>query len=166
MWPAMHNIVAQWIPPNERSKFLTCIMGSSIGVGVFYPLFGYVIALTSWEWIFHIISIIGIIWFICWQYFVYDSPNQHPNIDRKEKDFILKSLDGTYTHQQKVIIIWLRNYCYFLHAFKNRADKNSMEINFYINTSLDEYFGAIRKYVVNNDIDGTTANIFQTSYRF
>jgi hypothetical protein len=26
-WPAMHNLAANWIPPNERSKFVTAYMG-------------------------------------------------------------------------------------------------------------------------------------------
>lgn len=26
-WPAMHNMTAKWIPPNERSKFVTAYLG-------------------------------------------------------------------------------------------------------------------------------------------
>lgn len=30
-WPAMHNMTALWIPKNERSKFVTAYLGSSVG---------------------------------------------------------------------------------------------------------------------------------------
>lgn len=91
-WPAMHNIISDWIPPNERSKFVSAYMGASVGLAVFYPIFGFIISISSWEWIFHFCTISSIVWFICWQYLVYDSPSQHPRIDPDELHFITESI--------------------------------------------------------------------------
>lgn len=98
----MHNMTAQWIPPHERSKFVTAYLGSSVGIAVLYPIFGAVISLSSWEWVFHLCSILGGIWYIGWLYFVFDSPEKHPRIDSEEKEYILKSLAGSFQNRKKV----------------------------------------------------------------
>ncbi|XP_055629217.1 sialin [Toxorhynchites rutilus septentrionalis] len=94
-WPAMHHMAGQWIPPNERSKFVTAYLGSSVGVALNFPLFGYIISWTSWEYVFHFCGIIGTIWYIAWIYMVYDSPAEHPRIHPKERDYIESSLGIT-----------------------------------------------------------------------
>ncbi|XP_021707463.1 sialin [Aedes aegypti] len=94
-WPAMHHMAGQWIPPNERSKFVTAYLGSSVGVALFFPLFGYIISWTSWEYVFHFCGIFGTVWYVAWLYFVYDSPAEHPRIHPKEREYIESSLGIT-----------------------------------------------------------------------
>jgi sugar phosphate permease len=107
-WPAMHNLIGIWIPGNERSRFVSAYLGSSIGVAIAYPLFGYVIKMLSWEWVFHISFIVGTIWFALWQYHVYDSPEKHPRIHPAEKNYILQVLGSSVLRGkgQKVKIPW------------------------------------------------------------
>lgn len=108
MWPSAHNLVGKWIPSNERSRFVSAYLGSSIGVAIFYPLFGYIIKISSWEWVFHFSFIVGTIWFVLWQYFVFDSPEHHPRIDPSEKGYILEVLGSTVVRntEEKVDIPW------------------------------------------------------------
>lgn len=98
----MHNLTAQWIPPNERSKFISAYVGGAVGVGAFFPIFGYVISHFTWEFGFHVCAFVGFIWYSAWLYFVYDSPAKHPRIDKEERRFIEKSLAGTYQNNRKV----------------------------------------------------------------
>ncbi|ETN57893.1 sodium-dependent phosphate transporter [Anopheles darlingi] len=91
-WPAMHHMAGQWIPPNERSKFVTAYLGSSIGVALNFPLFGFIIAHTSWEYVYHFCGIFGTVWYVAWLYLVYDSPSEHPRIHPAERKFIESSL--------------------------------------------------------------------------
>lgn len=84
----MHHMVGQWIPPNRRSRFFTSYMGNSIGIAVGLPIFGYVTAWLSWEWIFHFLAIAGVIWYIAWYFLIFDTPAQHPRIDIEEKEYI------------------------------------------------------------------------------
>lgn len=118
----MHHLTAQWIPPNERSKFVTAYLGSSVGVAVCFPLFGYIISWSSWEWVFHVCSIIGILWYIGWQYFVFDSPAQHPRIHPKEREYIEHSLGNSInktpqkTPWKQILTsraVWLNNIAQF-----------------------------------------------------
>lgn len=101
-WPSMHNMTGQWIPPNERSKFVTAYMGCSIGIAIFYPLFGYIIEWLSWEWIFYSSGIIGSVWYIFWVLFVFDSPAQHPRITNEEREYIEGSLKGVVEQQKSL----------------------------------------------------------------
>lgn len=48
-WPAMYAIVAHWIPPNERSRFMSSFQGFSIGIGLTYPLCGFIIKHFGWR---------------------------------------------------------------------------------------------------------------------
>lgn len=76
---------------------------------MFYPFFGYIIKISSWEWVFHTTFIIGTIWFILWQYFVFDSPEEHPRIHPSEKSYILKVLGSSVisSGEEKPPIPWI-----------------------------------------------------------
>jgi len=91
----MHVLTAKWIPPNERSKFVSAYLGSSVGVALFYPIFGYIIDWTRWEWVYYVCGVVGTLWFIAWQFLVYDSPAQHPRIADSERKYIEKSLGAS-----------------------------------------------------------------------
>lgn len=121
----MHQMVGKWIPANERSRFVTAYLGSSIGTAIFFPLFGYIIKISSWEWVFHTTFFIGTIWFILWQYLVFDSPEEHPRIHPAEKGYILKVLGSSVVRSSeekppipwipmlKSKVLWLATICQF-----------------------------------------------------
>lgn len=92
IWPAMHDMTAKWIPPNERSKFVSSYLGSSVGVAITYPMCALVITWFNWQAAFYVTSILGIIWFVFWHFLVFDSPSQHPRISSTEKRYIIENL--------------------------------------------------------------------------
>ncbi|XP_065360993.1 sialin-like [Calliphora vicina] len=94
-WPAMHVLIAKWIPPDERSKFVTAYFGSSIGVAFSYPLFAYIMHYMSWKWVYLICGILGTIWWLLWLVLVYDSPAQHPRISNSELRYIETALGSS-----------------------------------------------------------------------
>ncbi|XP_072398715.1 vesicular glutamate transporter 1-like isoform X3 [Diabrotica undecimpunctata] len=91
-WPSMHNLVSNWIPPNNRSKFISAYMGSSFGIAITYPLCGLIIERWGWEAAFYICGVIGTIWSLAWWLLVYDSPSEHPRITPEEKKYIITSI--------------------------------------------------------------------------
>ncbi|KAJ9584073.1 hypothetical protein L9F63_021590, partial [Diploptera punctata] len=91
-WPSLHTLVGLWIPPNERSRFITSYMGSSVGAVIIYPVCGLIINWFSWQMAFYFTSTVGIIWFISWWIWVYDSPDEHPRISAEEYSYIKDSL--------------------------------------------------------------------------
>lgn len=98
----MHDITSRWIPPNERSRFMSAYMGGSIGIALCYPIFGFIISISSWEWIFHFCTVITVVWFIVWQYCVYDSPDQHPRIEPSELNYITNALGNSSQKDKNV----------------------------------------------------------------
>lgn len=91
-YPAMHAMLAKWIPPLERSKFAALVYaGSNFGTVISLPVSGWLCSLEymhGWPLAFYIFGVLGIIWFMLWLYLVYDAPSTHPRISREERAFI------------------------------------------------------------------------------
>ena len=45
----------------------------------------------SWPSVFYFTGCLGLLWSILWFYFCFDSPEKHPTISEREKNFILAS---------------------------------------------------------------------------
>ncbi|CAH1999139.1 unnamed protein product [Acanthoscelides obtectus] len=104
-WPAMHNLTASWIPPNERSKFVTSYLGSSVGVAITYPICGFVIDRWGWEVVFYSSGFTGTVWFAAWWLLIYDNPHEHPRITHNEREYIVNSL-GQSVAKDKAPVPW------------------------------------------------------------
>ena len=52
------------------------------------PACGYLCEFVNWESAFYVFGAIGIAWFLVWAALVYDSPDTHPRISQKEKEFL------------------------------------------------------------------------------
>uniref|UniRef100_A0A1B0DG88 Major facilitator superfamily (MFS) profile domain-containing protein n=1 Tax=Phlebotomus papatasi TaxID=29031 RepID=A0A1B0DG88_PHLPP len=95
-FPAMHAMLAKWIPPLERSKFAAVVYaGANFGTIISLPLSGWLCSLDfldGWPLAFYLFGALGVVWFIFWMYLVYNSPSQHPRISPQEKHYIQRSL--------------------------------------------------------------------------
>ncbi|XP_074106260.1 major facilitator superfamily transporter 10 [Cotesia typhae] len=91
-FPAMHSMLAHWVPPLERSKFAALVYaGSNFGTVISLPLSGYLCSLEfwgGWPLAFYLFGTLGIMWYIFWIFFVYNTPVEHPRIDYQEKLYI------------------------------------------------------------------------------
>ncbi|XP_026826016.1 putative inorganic phosphate cotransporter isoform X2 [Ooceraea biroi] len=96
-WPAIQPMTARWIPPTERSKFVSNMMASSLGAAITMPICGFLIASLGWESVFYVTGVIGIIWSVAWFLLVFDSPSQHPRISVEERRYIEDSIGATAT---------------------------------------------------------------------
>jgi ACS family sodium-dependent inorganic phosphate cotransporter-like MFS transporter 5 len=62
---------------------------------------------TSWEWVFHFCFVAGTIWFVLWQYNVYNTPEEHPRIHPSERGYILQILGSSVIRNDtKRVIPW------------------------------------------------------------
>ncbi|XP_025989174.1 putative inorganic phosphate cotransporter isoform X3 [Solenopsis invicta] len=104
-WPAIQPMTARWIPPTERSKFVSHMMASSLGAAITMLMCGFLIASLGWESVFYVTGVIGIIWSVAWFLLVFDSPSQHPRISAEERHFI-ESAIGTTTTAKPLPIPW------------------------------------------------------------
>lgn len=94
-FPSLHAITAKWIPPNERSHFITTYLASALSVALVYPLFGWVASVSRWENVFYISGTMTVVWYAFWYFLMYDTPADHPRISDEERAFIEDALNGT-----------------------------------------------------------------------
>lgn len=106
-WPAMHPMAAHWIPPMERSKFISNMMASSLGAAITLPFCGYLIATLGWESVFYVTGAVGLVWSITWFFVVYDTPSAHPRITPEERQYIEESIgSGTTKSKTALAVPW------------------------------------------------------------
>lgn len=95
-FPAMHAMLARWVPPLERSKFAALVYaGANFGTVISLPLSGYLCDLEymgGWPLAFYIFGVLGLVWFVFWLWLVYDTPATHPRISRTERAFIERAV--------------------------------------------------------------------------
>jgi len=87
-WPAILPLAANWIPPNERSKFMSNMMASTLGAAITLPVCGILISAWGWESAFYITGLVGLSWSILWFNLVFETPADHPRITEYEKHYI------------------------------------------------------------------------------
>ncbi|XP_043785002.1 sialin-like isoform X3 [Apis laboriosa] len=104
-WPAMYAIVGHWIPPVERSRFMSSFQGFSFGIGLTYPLCGFIIAHFGWRAVFYTTGSIGMIWCFFWYFFAFDTPASHPRISQQELRYIQGSV-GNQVRDESMPVPW------------------------------------------------------------
>nr|XP_023012618.1 sialin [Leptinotarsa decemlineata] len=105
-WPAMYALVGHWIPVPERSRFMSSFQGFSIGIGITYPLCGFLIAHLGWRSVFYTTGSIGVLWCIIWYLLAFDSPETHPRISLREQQYIKENTVNTYENSRQQAVPW------------------------------------------------------------
>lgn len=105
-WPAMYAIVSYWIPTKERSRFMSSFQGFSVGIGLTYPLCGFIIKQFSWHYVFYTSGSIGILWCLIWWLLAFNSPDKHPRISCQEYEYIQRNIDGDIRASQGMHVPW------------------------------------------------------------
>lgn len=105
-WPAMYAIVGHWIPPVERSRFMSSFQGFSVGIGITYPLCGFIIAHFGWRVVFYTTGSIGTIWCLFWYFFAFDTPAAHPRISQQELRYIQGSVSNQVHANESMPVPW------------------------------------------------------------
>ncbi|KAH8338974.1 hypothetical protein KR059_007657, partial [Drosophila kikkawai] len=107
-WPAMYAIVGYWIPLTERSRFMSSFQGFSIGIGLTYPLCGFILSEFGWPYIFYTTGTLGIGWCLLWYFLAYNTPREHPRITKKELNYIELNVSNEVKKFNRVKVPWLQ----------------------------------------------------------
>lgn len=106
IYPALQCLIARWAPPAEKGKFVSALMGNTLGTCLTWVLVGMITAALGWDWGFHFLTVqIGVYCLVFW-FVVADSPDQHKWITEEEKDFIKKSQAKTVSKAKVVPPYW------------------------------------------------------------
>lgn len=105
-WPAMYALVGYWIPPAERSRFMSSFQGFSIGIGLTYPLCGFIIKHFGWRLVFYTTGTIGMMWCIMWYFLAFNTPAEHPRITIAEREYIEMNVSHEVRDGQGMKVPW------------------------------------------------------------
>lgn len=95
-----------WIPPVERSRFMSSFQGFSIGIGLTYPLCGFIIAHFGWRPVFYTTGTIGVLWCIMWWFLAFNTPSEHPRISPEELEYIELNVSSEIKEHQGMKVPW------------------------------------------------------------
>ncbi|XP_066993793.2 vesicular glutamate transporter 3 [Anabrus simplex] len=105
-WPAMYAVVGHWIPAIERSRFMSSFQGFSFGIGLTYPLCGFLIAHFGWRVVFYVTGSLGVLWCLMWLLLAFDTPALHPRITTTERNYIENSVGNTVVGDKGLPVPW------------------------------------------------------------
>jgi ACS family hexuronate transporter-like MFS transporter len=89
-WPGATKSNAEWFPTKERALAQGIFnSGAAIGGIISIPLIAYMTVYFSWQMIFVVIGLIGLLWLIPWLILVKAPPKSHPWITKEEREYIL-----------------------------------------------------------------------------
>lgn len=110
-WPSTPPLASKWIPPSDTSTFMSHMTASSLGVAITLPICGYLIKYLQWPSVFYATGAVALTWTAAWFYFMYDSPEQHPRISRKEKEKLKIKVKCVQNSPEKNKIPWKQIFC-------------------------------------------------------
>lgn len=89
-WPGAAKGNAEWFPTKERA-FAQGIFNSGAAIGgiIAFPTIGLLSVYLSWEYIFIVVGLLGLLWLIPWWVLVKSPPSKHPWITDEEREYIL-----------------------------------------------------------------------------
>lgn len=98
-WPGAARSNASWFPSKERALAQGIFnSGAAIGGIISIPLIAYLTVFFSWQMVFVVIGLAGLLWLIPWVILVKAPPTSHPWITDEEREYILKGQRNTDTN--------------------------------------------------------------------
>lgn len=89
-WPGAAKGNAEWFPTKERA-FAQGLFNSGAAIGgiISIPLIAFLAIHFSWQMIFVLVGLVGLLWLVPWMYLVKSPPSTHPWITDEEREYIL-----------------------------------------------------------------------------
>lgn len=89
-WPGAAKGNAEWFPTKERA-FAQGLFNSGAAIGgiISIPLIAYLTVYFSWQIIFILVGLVGLLWLIPWMILVKAPPKSHPWLTDTERNYIL-----------------------------------------------------------------------------
>ena len=89
-WPGAAKGNAEWFPTKERALAQGIFnSGAAIGGIISIPLIAFLSVYFSWQTIFILVGLTGLLWLIPWMVLVKAPPKSHPWITDEEREYIL-----------------------------------------------------------------------------
>lgn len=89
-WPGATKANAEWFPTKERALAQGIFnSGAAIGGIISIPMIGFLAVYFSWQMIFILVGVIGLLWLVPWLMIVKGPPSAHDWLSESERTYIL-----------------------------------------------------------------------------
>lgn len=89
-WPGAAKGNAEWFPTKERALAQGLFnSGAAIGGIIAIPMIGFLALHFSWQNIFILVGLTGLLWLVPWMIIVKAPPKEHPWLTESEREYIL-----------------------------------------------------------------------------
>ncbi|MFK7925460.1 MAG: MFS transporter [Bacteroidia bacterium] len=89
-WPGAAKGNAEWFPTKERALAQGIFnSGAAIGGIIAIPLISFLALYFSWQMIFILVGLTGLLWLVPWLVLVKAPPKEHPWLTESEREYIL-----------------------------------------------------------------------------
>ncbi|XP_016838309.1 putative inorganic phosphate cotransporter [Nasonia vitripennis] len=149
--PALNVMLAQWVPPDERSKTGSFVyVGAPLGTVFATAISGVILKYTSWPIVFYFFGGIGIVWYFIWLVTCYNTPREHPFISDKEATFLHQELSAV-AHVNPPPVPW-RHLLKSMPLWALISVQIGHDWGFYtISTELPKYMSSVLHYSVDQN---------------
>ena len=84
-FPSLAALNARWVPRQEYGRAQTfSISGAALGQMVAYPTTTWIIERFSWETVFYVNAVVGVLWMMLWLAYSTDTPREHRAVSAQE----------------------------------------------------------------------------------
>lgn len=105
-FPALNAMLAQWIPPEERSLIGSLVFaGAQLGTVFGTLVSGEILHYYSWPVVFYVFGVLGVLWFLVWVLLCYNNPYEHPFISERELKYLHERM-SEHTHKKPPPVPW------------------------------------------------------------
>lgn len=85
---------------------MSSFQGFSIGIGITYPLCGFILDKFTWHTVFYVTGSIGLSWCVLWYFLAFNSPETHPRISKEELHYIQNSVSAEASEGKDRRVPW------------------------------------------------------------
>ena len=84
-YPSNAGIASKWFPRSERATVAGIFdSGSKLGGAIALPLIAAMLTAFDWKITFALTGLLGLIWYVVWQFTFSDSPRDHKRVNAEE----------------------------------------------------------------------------------
>lgn len=121
VYPALQTLIAKWAPPSEKGKFVSCLMGNTLGTCLTWPLVGSATMAWGWAWGFHMISLQHVVFCLIFFFVASDSPYKSKFVTEEELKYISEAQGKSVSKKSVSIRNWNEtNYFFNINCNFNR----------------------------------------------
>ena len=138
-FPSVYSLVTRWFGADEKSKAIA-LNASGIPIGTVFALIvtPLIVTYLGWEWAFYLFGLVGVVWYIAWQYFVTTTPQEHTRISEEEKAYLAEHAPASGSVEESIPIT---------HFLKNKPLWAIIVAHFCNNWTLYVILSWLPKYV-------------------